>query len=343
MGQQSSAGVACRLILPRAEHDVAAYREGPGTHTVRRIRRVCIGMHPHLAEVGAEARLKKSSHGRRQRLAPSAKGPDAGTESRRNRRWLCRACFLLKRPLFSFLVIRCFFVCRALKGGRIRLIRSGLFFVLFLPLKERSRTVGKRGLRRPVSRVVLPRILFRRFYFRLALNQRRDLFRNRLGPDLLLVLARRTLRKWSAGFSLDCRLRHTHDLIGHPVRFLLIHVVRCADFQFWLQQAGPEQPLHRLVADGSLKEYSAACGRKRGRGPAGSSCCWSGLLGVFLPYFSSSGFLAHNLRSAPFNADMAGIPYRRAAAMAMRSETSKPPRGRKGSQLTRNKAIPSVF
>jgi hypothetical protein len=55
MGQQLSALLAAWIVLTFRKNNVATIRVGTGTDGLRRLRRLCISMHPHPAEIIPEA------------------------------------------------------------------------------------------------------------------------------------------------------------------------------------------------------------------------------------------------------------------------------------------------
>jgi hypothetical protein len=59
MGQQLSALLAAWIVLTFRKNNVATIRVGTGTDGLRRLRRLCISVHPHLGKVITKARLEE--------------------------------------------------------------------------------------------------------------------------------------------------------------------------------------------------------------------------------------------------------------------------------------------
>lgn len=73
---------------------------------------------------------------------------------------------------------------------------------------------------------------------------------------------------WSAGFHLNGRIGHSHNMIGHSVRFLLIGIIGPADFKSGLELARLIKALDCLIADYLLEGRLAVPGRSdRETGP----------------------------------------------------------------------------
>jgi hypothetical protein len=68
MSQECAAGCRVRRVLAAGEHHVPSHRIRTRIHGMCRFCRACIGMHPHPAEVLAEARFHEGADGGIQRL-----------------------------------------------------------------------------------------------------------------------------------------------------------------------------------------------------------------------------------------------------------------------------------
>ena len=69
MGNQPPPLVRPRCITSCAEYNIVSKRVGSGVYVARRLLGGATGMHPHVAEVVAEAGLEKGARCLRQRLA----------------------------------------------------------------------------------------------------------------------------------------------------------------------------------------------------------------------------------------------------------------------------------
>jgi hypothetical protein len=92
---------------------------------------------------------------------------------------------------------------------------------------------------------------------RLAVNQRFLL--------CLALGAQGAAGRAGSASALDHRLRHSHDLIRHPVRFLLVDITGSADCQLGLNGPGLQKALHRLISNGLLNSQDRVEGMGRGR------------------------------------------------------------------------------
>lgn len=72
MREQPSAGFGVRPVLPGGKRDIAADRIGARVDGLRRCRALAVGMHAHIAEIGAEARLHEAARRRIERPAGRA-------------------------------------------------------------------------------------------------------------------------------------------------------------------------------------------------------------------------------------------------------------------------------